>query len=749
MGANLTNPVPIFIDLDGNPLNGGFIYVGVADTDPMTNPVSVYQDVERTIAMTQPLRTIDGMVAVNGKAKQVFVGANSFSLAVFDKQGRLVISLPHGEDGVLISLAAPDGVTLVGGAPRVANSVVDLRTFPKTANPFAIVTSYWGDGNGGSGTFRRDLTDTTSADNGGTIIVANDGCRWKLCQESPVSVKQFGAKGDGTTDDTDRFKLALAWAASLGGARIFVPAGVYVLTNFEIDQPRVIFEGDTGGTTYEKIPDLTTIKTRLIPSASAVWVMRLKGTSTGAAAQGSGFRNILITDSGATVHDYGLIVDSAETIAEDSTVQGFKFGGVIPAAGNNNVFRRVAFTGAASMGFLVSEHQAKTYMHPNVPDIPEIPSTLWQMSECVIRQNEFGAMLRDGIGASLGDTVIESNRQSGLYVYRTDVSTVRDITFDHVHFENNYDGYAGDPTGYSVAGNRAFLIGNASTYLAWSNTLQVAYQVVLDSQTHGGTGGSDTLDFPRCAINCNSIYQRAILGLSGTKPKFDTLNLGGSGDTDNLIRMTSDVNGALFVDPIPGNDPTGIVPCLAANNGANLGTRGIYLRTGSRSGDLGAIYPQVGAFGGPIHFLGQVTGDPRNADARMLDDYFETLFAGLWRTDGATPFNVLSETSYFTKIGRFVKVQCRVTVQVSATTSTPQTLYLAGGLPQGAENSGFLVGQTFVSALSGATPVVNNGRTSTITNTTTTIIGLDPVFPALTLGHQYLITLDASYITKT
>ena len=43
------------------------------------------------------------------------------------------------------------------------------------------------------------------------------------------SVADFGAKGDGETDDTQAFVDALAYAASLGGGTVFVPAGRYVI----------------------------------------------------------------------------------------------------------------------------------------------------------------------------------------------------------------------------------------------------------------------------------------------------------------------------------------------------------------------------------------------------------------------------------------------------------------------------------------------------------------------------------------
>ncbi|MFM0566974.1 glycosyl hydrolase family 28-related protein [Paraburkholderia caledonica] len=44
-----------------------------------------------------------------------------------------------------------------------------------------------------------------------------------------ISVKDFGAKGDGTTDDTDAFNLAIAAANAAGGGSVYVPVGTYMI----------------------------------------------------------------------------------------------------------------------------------------------------------------------------------------------------------------------------------------------------------------------------------------------------------------------------------------------------------------------------------------------------------------------------------------------------------------------------------------------------------------------------------------
>jgi hypothetical protein len=41
-------PYPVFYDRDGDPLDNGNIYIGVANLDPVTNPIPVYRSEEHT-----------------------------------------------------------------------------------------------------------------------------------------------------------------------------------------------------------------------------------------------------------------------------------------------------------------------------------------------------------------------------------------------------------------------------------------------------------------------------------------------------------------------------------------------------------------------------------------------------------------------------------------------------------------------------------------------------------------------------
>lgn len=78
-------------------------------------------------------------------------------------------------------------------APFVS-SIAALKLLDKTTKTHAVATGYYVAGDGGGGTFRLDAADSTSVDNGCTVIVGADGGRWKLLYTNCLSVKQAGAQ---------------------------------------------------------------------------------------------------------------------------------------------------------------------------------------------------------------------------------------------------------------------------------------------------------------------------------------------------------------------------------------------------------------------------------------------------------------------------------------------------------------------------------------------------------------------------
>lgn len=169
---------PIFNGLDGRPLEGGFVYIGQANLDPITNPIQIYWDPELTIPAEQPIRLIAGYPTRNGTPAVAYAAVNH-SIRVLDKNGGLVYSSPFIQNRYPASV--------IGGID--ASQVAFKQA--------------------GAGAVDR----TTSE---------------KL--REVVSVKDFGAVGDGVNDDTAAIQAAVNATGTSGGT-IYFPKGVYKVSS--------------------------------------------------------------------------------------------------------------------------------------------------------------------------------------------------------------------------------------------------------------------------------------------------------------------------------------------------------------------------------------------------------------------------------------------------------------------------------------------------------------------------------------
>jgi hypothetical protein len=178
MSALSIQPVyPIFTDIDGQPLEDGFVWIGQANLDPQVNPINVYWDAALTIPAGQPIRTLGGYPANSGTPARLYVNSD-YSIRVMNKNGSVVYSAPAAterySDAVISAVNAEDVVY----DPPFANAVQ-------------------------------------------TNVEA------KLAQT--VSIKDFGAVGDGVTDDTAAIQAAIDAVALTGGTLIF-PTATYVFS---------------------------------------------------------------------------------------------------------------------------------------------------------------------------------------------------------------------------------------------------------------------------------------------------------------------------------------------------------------------------------------------------------------------------------------------------------------------------------------------------------------------------------------
>lgn len=172
-------PYQIYTDLNGSPLDEGSIYYGVANANPVTSPVPVFWDLAGTQPIAQPIKTLSGYPVRFGTPTNVYT-ATTYSVSAYDKKGRLVFYAPDSSQ-----------------YDRLATYVSELADQTDPDKGSALI-GFLRDAAGAEGrTVHSKLSDT-------------------------VSLRDFGAVGDGVTND--RQALVAAFADS---SLVEIPAGVY------------------------------------------------------------------------------------------------------------------------------------------------------------------------------------------------------------------------------------------------------------------------------------------------------------------------------------------------------------------------------------------------------------------------------------------------------------------------------------------------------------------------------------------
>ena len=174
---------PIFTDIDGQPLEDGYVWIGVANLAPIVNPITVYWDAALTIPAAQPIRTRGGYPMNSGTPARLYVNSD-YSIQVQNKNGSVVYSAPISTERYNSSVITSVNVN--------AENVVYNPPFTG-----AVATNV----------------------------------EEKLSEY--ISVKDFGAVGDGVADDTAAIQAALDYVESTfggGGGMVFVPRGSYRCT---------------------------------------------------------------------------------------------------------------------------------------------------------------------------------------------------------------------------------------------------------------------------------------------------------------------------------------------------------------------------------------------------------------------------------------------------------------------------------------------------------------------------------------
>lgn len=238
---------PIFTDIDGQPLEDGYVWIGTANLDPQTNPINVYWDAALTLPAAQPIRTLAGYPANSGTPARLYVNSD-YSIRVMNKNGSAVYSAPAATErysGVVVN--GIDAEDVIYDPPFLGSAPTDVEV--------------------------------------------------KLAQT--VSAQDFGAIGDGVTDNAAAINAAVAAVALLGGGRVVFGPGTYIVGSTIELEDNVQLHGAN--------QKATTIK--LKPTANTNIIQK----KTGAVGFGAGLFDLTIDGNDANNTSGGIYWAGAST----------------------------------------------------------------------------------------------------------------------------------------------------------------------------------------------------------------------------------------------------------------------------------------------------------------------------------------------------------------------------------------------------------------------------------------------------
>ncbi|QIC70752.1 M14 family metallopeptidase [Acinetobacter indicus] len=105
-------PYTAIADIDGSPLDAGFIYIGEQGKNPEASPVSVFWDADFTIPAAQPIRTRNGYPVRNGSPAKIYLREPVHSISVKNRNGSTIFVDVNGAGLVSTLLVRPNGETV-------------------------------------------------------------------------------------------------------------------------------------------------------------------------------------------------------------------------------------------------------------------------------------------------------------------------------------------------------------------------------------------------------------------------------------------------------------------------------------------------------------------------------------------------------------------------------------------------------------------------------------------------------------
>ena len=366
-GGTVTYP------LSGSPIAAG-TYLTIERIVPFTQLTSISnqgdfypQAVERALdTLEMQIQQVDFVaaraIAINPADASLatplpIASVRASQYLVFDSQGNPTTGAPVAGATVssamqpVVAAATIPEALLLASAVAYFPTIAALRTHSGAAPTAIWVEGYAAGSDGGEGLFYASSTDTTSADNGGTIIVDGSGIRWyRAFSKSALNVLWFGADPTGAADSQPAFAAALAVSGN-----VYAPAGKYELNSA---LAYTLPNGIAACHLYGEGPDATILYwpggqglTVNMPSASNT--VHIKDLTFTVGVAGGGSRGLLLNYTGVAYVITSALSDITNVTfrGDDGYIVAYYWSeGIKVVAVNNINFTGVSISGPAPGG---------------------------------------------------------------------------------------------------------------------------------------------------------------------------------------------------------------------------------------------------------------------------------------------------------------------------------------------------------------------------------------------------------------
>lgn len=470
------------------------------------------------------------------------------------------------ENGIRTSISLPDVIIDILDLFS-ADNVAALRLIA-THPPFAILRGFSTPGDGGGGLYYYDVA-STATDDGQDVIQPTDvtgaGRYIALARTNltPINVKWFGARGNGTTNDTVAIQNALT--ASANTCELYFPPGTYIISS-----PL------TNGATHIYLRGAGIANTKLQWSGAAGTAMFNWGT-TGVFTSGWGLKDMTLDGASVTpilrveYMNFGIV----SHCRFDNTTAAINFIVALNNTVADNIF--ATFPTATSYAFTASGGSGHRFLRN------------------YIRTDGIGVKITNATNAlNIGPGNVFEFNDIAIDLQATSDSQLAAPWVGHNFFESNNTVIAvgatgaGDPpravmfVGNEVAqtGNGAITFTKAEGFFAMGNRYGVA--VTYGALLTNATVASNFYTFAR-TISTTSINDLDLGGILGLGPDLALSRVGSAQGRTNFQLGISE-------DPVTNLSTSGITQpvtayqllslrstdALAADKGGGISFGGIY-----------------------------------------------------------------------------------------------------------------------------------------------------------------------------